>query len=75
MIDCAASRDRDECEPGPFVASRSLQRGQERRREPAKLRFTHEIVPKANKPKQKIERMEIFAVERVEQAVEYCRGV
>ena len=31
------------------------------------------IVPKANKPKQKIEGIEIFAVERVEQAVKYCR--
>ena len=37
-------------------------------------RGEHAIVPKANKPKQKIEGLEIFAVERVEQAVEYCRG-
>ena len=37
-------------------------------------RWEHAIVPKANKPKQKIEGLEIFAVERVEQAVEYCRG-
>ena len=54
---------------------RPVQRGQERLREAAKLGFTHAIVPKANKPKQKIDGMEIFAVERVEQAVEYCRGV
>ena len=73
MIDCAASRDRGECEPGPFVASRSLQRGQEQPREAAKLGFTHAIVPKANKPRQRIEALEIFAVKRVEQAVEYCR--
>jgi len=53
---------------------RPVQRGQERLREAAKLGFTHAIVPKANKPKQKIEGLEIFAVERVEQAVEYCRG-
>ena len=37
-------------------------------------RWEHAIVPKANKAKQKIEGLEIFAVERVEQAVEYCRG-
>ena len=37
-------------------------------------RWEHAIVPKANKPKQKIEGLEIFAVERVEQAVEYCRN-
>ena len=37
--------------------------------------FTHAIVPKANKPKQKIEGLTIFVVERVEEAVEYCRGV
>ena len=36
--------------------------------------FTHAIVPKANKPKQKIEGLTIFAVERVEDAVEYCRA-
>ena len=53
---------------------RPVQRGQERLREAAKLGFTHAIVPKANKPKQKIEGLEIFAVERVEQAVEYCRA-
>ena len=34
----------------------------------------HAIVPKANKPKQKIEGLTIVAVERVEEAVEYCRG-
>src|SRR5258706_5008731 len=53
---------------------RPVQRGQERLREAAKLGFTHAIIPKANKPKQKIEGLEIIAVERVEQAVEYCRG-
>ncbi len=52
---------------------RPVQRGQERLREAAKLGFTYAIVPKANKPKQKIEGMEIIGVERVEQAVEYCR--
>lgn len=53
---------------------RPVQRGQERLKEAAKLGFTHAIVPKANKPKHKIEGMEIIAVERVEQAVAYCRG-
>ena len=53
---------------------RPVQRGQERLREAAKLGFTHAIIPKANKPKQKIEGLEIVVVERVEQAVEYCRG-
>ena len=53
---------------------RPVQRGQERLREAAKLGFTHAIVPKAYKPKQKIEGLTIFAVERVEEAVEYCRG-
>jgi DNA repair protein RadA/Sms len=51
-----------------------VQRGQERLREAAKLGFTHAIVPKANKPKHKIEGMEVIGVDRVEQAVEYCRG-
>jgi DNA repair protein RadA/Sms len=53
---------------------RPVQRGQERLREAAKLGFTHAIVPKGNKPKQAIEGMEVIAVERIEQAVEYCRG-
>jgi len=52
---------------------RPVQRGQERLREAAKLGFTHAIVPKANAPKQKIFGMEVFAVERVEEAVERCR--
>jgi DNA repair protein RadA/Sms len=53
---------------------RPVQRGQERLKEAAKLGFTHAIVPKANKPKHKIDGMEVIAVDRVEQAVEYCRG-
>lgn len=36
-------------------------------------RWEHAIMPKANKPKQKIEGIKIFAVERVKQAMEYCR--
>jgi DNA repair protein RadA/Sms len=53
---------------------RPVQRGQERLKEAAKLGFTHAIIPKGNKPKQKIDGMEIIAVERVEQAVEAMRG-
>ena len=44
--------------------------GQERLPEAAKLGFTHAIVPKANKPKQKIEGLTIFAVERDEAGLE-----
>ena len=51
-----------------------MQRGQERLKEAAKLGFTHAIIPKANKPKHKIEGMEIIAVERVSDAVDYIRG-
>jgi DNA repair protein RadA/Sms len=53
---------------------RPVQRGQERLREAAKLGFTHAIVPKANKPRQAIPGIEIVAVDRLEQAVEYCRN-
>jgi len=52
---------------------RPVQRGQERLREAAKLGFTQAIIPKANAPKQRIPGIEIFAVERVEQAVERFR--
>jgi len=53
---------------------RPIQRGQERLKEAAKLGFTHAVIPKANKPKQPIAGMEIVAVERLEEAVAYCRG-
>ena len=53
---------------------RPVQRGQERLREAAKLGFTRAIVPKGNKPKQAIPGIEIVAVDRLEQAVEYCRS-
>ena len=54
--------------------NRFAKRGEERLKEAAKLGITHAIVPKANKPKQKIDGMEIIAVERVEQAVAYCEN-
>ncbi len=52
---------------------RPVQRGQERLREAAKLGFTQAIIPKANAPRQKIAGIEIFAVERVEEAVNRVR--
>jgi DNA repair protein RadA/Sms len=53
---------------------RPVQRGQERLREAAKLGFIHAIVPKANRPKHAIAGMEVIAVDRLDQAVEFCRG-
>ncbi len=52
---------------------RPVQRGQERLREAAKLGFTHAIVPAANRPKQPIPGLEIIAVERVVEAVDYVK--
>ncbi len=52
---------------------RPVQRGQERLKEAAKLGFTQALVPKANKPRQAIAGLEVFAVERVEQAVARLR--
>jgi DNA repair protein RadA/Sms len=45
-----------------------VQRGQERLKEAAKLGFTQALIPKANKPRQAIDGMEVVAVERVEEA-------
>jgi len=50
---------------------RPVQRGQERLREAAKLGFTHAIVPSANRPKQPIAGLEVVAVDRLVQAVDY----
>ena len=51
---------------------RPAPRGQERLREAAKLGFTHALVPRANAPKQKnVEGIEVVAVERVSEAVDY----
>jgi len=52
---------------------RPVQRGQERLKEAAKLGFTQALVPKANKPRQAIAGLEVYAVERVEQAVARLR--
>ncbi len=52
---------------------RPVQRGQERLKEAAKLGFTHALIPHANRPKQKIEGMEVIAVRRVGEAVSRMR--
>ncbi len=54
---------------------RPAPRGQERLKEAAKLGFTHALVPKANAPKQRIDGIEVIALERVEQAVERLRSL
>jgi DNA repair protein RadA/Sms len=48
---------------------RPAPRGQERLKEAAKLGFTQAIIPKANQPKQKIDGLDIIAVERVAEAI------
>jgi DNA repair protein RadA/Sms len=53
---------------------RPVQRGQERLREAAKLGFTHAIIPAANKPKQPIPGLQVVAVERLAEAVDYLKG-
>ena len=52
---------------------RPAPRGQERLKEAAKLGFTTAIIPKANQPKQKIEGLELIAVERVSEAIARLR--
>lgn len=53
---------------------RPVQGGLVRLKEAAKLGFTQAIVPKANAPKQKMEGMQIFGVERLQEAFDYCRN-
>ena len=48
---------------------RPVQRGQERLREAAKLGFTRALIPHANRPRQAIAGLEVFAVRRMEEAV------
>jgi DNA repair protein RadA/Sms len=52
---------------------RPVQRGQERLKEAAKLGFTHAIVPGANKPRQPISGLEVVAVDRLVEAVDYLK--
>jgi len=53
---------------------RPVQRGQERLREAAKLGFHRAVIPAANKPRQRIDGMEIVAVERINEALGHLRG-
>ncbi|MDT8363815.1 MAG: DNA repair protein RadA [Nitrosomonas sp.] len=52
---------------------RPVQRGQERLKEAAKLGFTRAIIPKANQSRLSIDGIEVIAVERIEEAVNYMR--
>ena len=53
---------------------RPAPRGQERLREAAKLGFTHALIPKANAPRQAIAGIEVAAINRVEQAIDFLRN-
>ena len=52
---------------------RPAPRGQERLREAAKLGFSIALIPKANAPKQKIEGLNVIAVERIDEALNRMR--
>jgi DNA repair protein RadA/Sms len=52
---------------------RPAPRGQERLREAAKLGFSIALIPKQNAPKQRIEGLEVIAVDRVEHALARMR--
>ena len=52
---------------------RPAPRGQERLREAAKLGFSTALIPKANAPKQPIEGLEIWAVDRLDAALDKLR--
>ena len=54
---------------------RPCPRGQERLKEAAKLGFTQAIIPKANAPKTKIAGLEIFAVDRIDQAIAAAKNL
>jgi len=49
---------------------RPAPRGQERLREAAKLGFSIALIPKANAPRQPIEGLEIWAVDRLDEALD-----
>ncbi len=54
---------------------RPAPRGQERLREAAKLGFNVALIPKANAPRQAIEGLEVWAVDRVDAAIARLREV
>ncbi|MFM8812740.1 MAG: magnesium chelatase domain-containing protein, partial [Methylophilaceae bacterium] len=51
---------------------RPVQRGQERLKEAVKLGFKFAIIPKANAPKQEIKGLQVFAVDRLDQALQHA---
>ena len=51
---------------------RTIQKGQDRVKEAAKLGFTRIVVPRANLPKDKISGVEIYAASELQQVVAYC---
>jgi len=53
---------------------RPAPRGQDRLKEAAKLGFTRALIPRANLPKQKIDGLEVIAVERVADAITRFRA-
>ncbi|MEO8739384.1 MAG: DNA repair protein RadA [Casimicrobiaceae bacterium] len=53
---------------------RPVQRGQERLREAAKLGFKRAVIPAANRPKQAIDGMDIVAIERIGEAINWLNG-
>jgi DNA repair protein RadA/Sms len=52
---------------------RPAPRGQERLREAAKLGFSVAIIPKANAPRQPIEGLDVWAVDRLQDALDRLR--
>jgi DNA repair protein RadA/Sms len=53
---------------------RPVQRGQERIREAAKLGFERFIIPSLNKPKQRLDGIDLIAVDRVDEALAALTG-
>ena len=53
---------------------RPVQRGQERIREAAKLGFKRFIIPSLNKPKQRIDGIDLIAVDRIDEALAALAG-
>jgi DNA repair protein RadA/Sms len=53
---------------------RPVQRGQERIREAAKLGFERFVIPNLNKPKQRVDDVEIIGVDRVDEALAFLRN-
>src|SRR3989441_4960766 len=53
---------------------RPVQRGQERLREASKLGFHRALIPAANRPRHAIEKMEIVAVDRIDEALATLRS-